>query len=104
MYIFYSINQNKIVNHSTIKHYAELYTGPHLTFLPGANTVADCIVRWVSHTIKPKYSLPLLYDNDGLFFRCCRLEMYPEGKHNIHLRYAELFNMAIDNFLAIPQQ
>ncbi|CAI6343250.1 unnamed protein product [Macrosiphum euphorbiae] len=28
------------------------------------------------------------------------LEIYPEGKHNIHLRYAELFNSAVDDFLA----
>lgn len=33
-------------------------------------------------------------------FVCFRLEIYPEGKHNIHLRYAELFNSAVDDFLA----
>ncbi|KAE9543259.1 hypothetical protein AGLY_003170 [Aphis glycines] len=28
------------------------------------------------------------------------LKIYPEGKHNIHLRYAELFNSEVDDFLA----
>ncbi|XP_060849607.1 valacyclovir hydrolase-like [Rhopalosiphum padi] len=28
------------------------------------------------------------------------LKIYPEGKHNIHLRYAELFNLEVDDFLA----
>ncbi|XP_050429696.1 valacyclovir hydrolase-like isoform X2 [Adelges cooleyi] len=31
------------------------------------------------------------------------LEIFPNGKHNIHLRYTEEFNAAIDKFLAITQ-
>lgn len=32
-----------------------------------------------------------------------RLEIYPDGKHNIHLRYPEQFNAAVDKFLTVLQ-
>lgn len=39
----------------------------------------------------------------ALSFFCCRLEIYPDGKHNIHLRYADQFNSAVDDFLGVLQ-
>ncbi|KAG6445029.1 hypothetical protein O3G_MSEX003669 [Manduca sexta] len=31
-----------------------------------------------------------------------RIHLYPEGKHNIHLRYAEDFNKRVQEFLLLP--
>lgn len=40
-----------------------------------------------------------LHGNDQLFASPFRLHLMPEGKHNLHLRYAAEFNTLVEDFL-----